>query len=221
MGEIEMRWENVYFLSWPFSPVEVAQELPERLSIDRFDKRAYVSVVGFNMESMRPSGFPNWMSVSFTEINLRTYVVGPHGRPGIYFFTLDADDRLSSALGRWMTGLKYRRTIAEVQYQDGKIHTEDVDNGEELLRAEIDYGKPLLDNDELAAFLCERYRFFSDAGELYTGIVEHDSWVLRHASTRIDNLGLFRDCGLPRPDIEPHALFSEGVKVRANILQRA
>ena len=69
------------------------------LTLDTFQHRAWVSITPFWINHLRPPGIPSlpWIS-HFAELNVRTYVT-VDGKPGVYFFSLDAS-HLVSGVGR-------------------------------------------------------------------------------------------------------------------------
>lgn len=101
-----MTWQDVGFMHWPVAPETVEATLPDGLAVDTYDGRAWLSMVPFQMADIRPRGSP--IGRSFGELNLRTYVVAD-GTPGVYFYNLDADDRLSVTLARQLFQLSYYR----------------------------------------------------------------------------------------------------------------
>lgn len=108
---LEMTWRDALFCHWPVDPAVVSGTLPDRLSAATHEGDAYLSVVAFVMDDIRPPGAP--VELSFPELNLRTYVVGPDG-PGVYFYNLDADDRLGVAVARRLFALPYYRAEMDV-----------------------------------------------------------------------------------------------------------
>ena len=72
------RWEQLTFLHWSFDPAVVQSLLPEGLTVEVFEGRAWVRVSA-----------PPWIG-RFCETNVRTYVVDGHGRTGVWFFSLEA-----------------------------------------------------------------------------------------------------------------------------------
>ena len=84
------RWRTLVFLHWEVPAAAVAALLPEGLAVDTFEGRAYVGVVPFTMRDVSPWWSPSVPGVSnFHELNVRTYVHAG-GRPGVWFFSLDA-----------------------------------------------------------------------------------------------------------------------------------
>ena len=60
------------------------------LAPDCFDGSAWVSLVTFQMRSLRITHVPTIPTThNFAEVNVRTYVNGPDG-PGVWFCSLDA-----------------------------------------------------------------------------------------------------------------------------------
>ena len=110
---LEMTWRDGLFAHWPADPSTVAAALPDRLSVATHEGDAYLGVVPFVMDDIRPRGLPT--GLSFPELNLRTYVEGPNG-PGVYFHSLDADDRLGVAVARGLFRLPYYRAETDVRH---------------------------------------------------------------------------------------------------------
>lgn len=104
---VEMRWEDLLFVHWDVDPEVVARTVPDGLRLDTFDDRAYLGVFPFVMPKISPRFSP--VGLSFPELNLRTYVVGADGTPGIYFYNLDAASRLGVRMGRSVFRLPYYR----------------------------------------------------------------------------------------------------------------
>jgi uncharacterized protein YqjF (DUF2071 family) len=118
MDVLRMRWTDALFAHWPVDPSVVSARLPAGLEAATYDGRAWLGVVGFAMEDIRPRGSP--VGLSFPELNLRTYV----RRPGsddhaVYFFSLDADDRVGVALARRLFRLPYFRAEIRVTRESG------------------------------------------------------------------------------------------------------
>ena len=58
------RWEHLLFLHWAWDPAEIQRRLPAGLTIDTFDDRAWIGVVPFFMNRIRPAYLPPvpWIS---------------------------------------------------------------------------------------------------------------------------------------------------------------
>src|SRR5262245_52845000 len=100
------RWHEIAFLHWSCDPADVQTRLPPKLSVDTINGQAWIGLTPFLLTGLRPPFCPRALGLTFPEMNLRTYVVGPAG-PGIWFFSLDAA-RLYAVLGARATfGLPY------------------------------------------------------------------------------------------------------------------
>ena len=55
---LEMTWLDGLFAHWPVDPSTVAAALPEGLSVATHDGDAYLGVVPFVMDDIRPRGLP-------------------------------------------------------------------------------------------------------------------------------------------------------------------
>ncbi|MBV8901140.1 MAG: DUF2071 domain-containing protein, partial [Verrucomicrobia bacterium] len=88
---MRQRWLDLLFLHWRWDPVEVQRTLPPGLTVDTWEDDAWIGIVPFAMRGVRPRFCPSVPGIShFLELNLRTYVRDRLGRPGIWFYSLDA-----------------------------------------------------------------------------------------------------------------------------------
>lgn len=114
-------WRRVVFVHFAISPTDVAPHVPHPLDV--VDGRAFVSLVCFSLERMRPGRlipprFGRALLGPISEhafLNVRTYVRGPAG-PGIHFLTEWINNPLSLHLGPLTYGLPYR--LADIQRVD-------------------------------------------------------------------------------------------------------
>lgn len=119
---LSMTWRDLLFAHWRVSPETVQRRLPDGISVDTYNGNAYLGVVPFVMADIRPRGVP--VGLRFGELNLRTYV-SVDGRPGVYFFNLDADDRVGVTLARSLFQLPYYRAEMDIE-TDGEGDTREV-----------------------------------------------------------------------------------------------
>ncbi len=217
---LEMTWRDTLFAHWPVEPAVVDERLPAGLEVDTYDGRAYLGVVPFEMADLRPRGSP--VGLSFGELNLRTYVKRD-GEMGVYFFSLDAEDRIGVSVARSAFRLPYyraRMTINrrndEVRFRSHRTHA-----GKPPLSFDARYRPEgevfTAEPGSLESFLVERYRFFTadDRGRLWAGDIEHDLWRLRRASATIARNGTFAANGFDDRAGKPHLLYAEPIDVRA------
>jgi uncharacterized protein YqjF (DUF2071 family) len=221
---LAMRWDDVLFAHWRADPETVAARLPPSLSVDTFDGAAYLGVVGFEMQDIRPRGAP--VGLTFPEVNLRTYVEAD-GKPGIYFFNLDADDPLGVFVAQKLFRLPYYRARMSVRRDGDEITLRSRRPDGRAAGFDATYSP---DGDTITPeprtlehFLTERYRFYTadDAGRLYYGDIQHAPWSVAPATATIRENDLFTVNGFETPAEDPLCHYSPGIDVTADVLRRS
>ena len=222
-----MTWRDLLFAHWEVPPETVGARLPERLVVDTFEGDAYLGVVPFRME-IGPGGIP--FRLTFDELNLRTYVRGPDGGRGVYFFNLDADDRFGVTVARSLFRLPYYRADTEVRRRGDRVRfrSRRTHGGVPPARFEATYGPVdgaaafAPEPGSLAAFLTENYRFYTtdDGGRVYHGDIDHEPWSLRPARAEIRENTLFEANGFDRPSGDPTLHVADPIEVTAGRLRR-
>lgn len=226
---LSMRWRDLLFAHWRVDSERLAGTLPEGVTVDTYQDDAYLGVVPFVMDDIRPRGSP--IGLSFGELNLRTYVT-VDGTPGVYFFNLDADDRLGVGVARSLFRLPYYRATMDIETQGTgtdrivSFRSRRRTPGANQARFDARYGPDgtfeTPDLGSLEAFLTERYRFYTadDRGRLYYGDIGHEPWELAPAWADIEDNTLFRANGLDHPDGEALLYFGGAIDVRAGRIHR-
>lgn len=219
-----MRWSDVLFLHWEVQPSTVRSTLPSGLGVDMLRGSAYLGIVAFDMEELSPLFAPSTGELftrEFAEVNLRTYVIGPDGRRGIYFYSLDADDRLSVIVANSLFGLPYEKASMRLEWEDGMFSfcsSREISNGENV-RFEAEY-KPergVEVSSRASSFLTERYLFYFKTWRgLRVGRVRHDQWSLCGVDGAVINNDLFASNQFEEPSSNPTMYYSDGVSVVAD-----
>lgn len=120
---MRQRWSNLLFLHWQVSPELVQSRLPSGLSVDLFGGQAWLGVVPFSMERVRPVGLPPLPRLSwFLELNVRTYVHDQYGNPGVWFFSLDCNLSLAVRIARSFFHLPYEPAEMRVWQEQEMTH---------------------------------------------------------------------------------------------------
>ena len=225
---LEMTWRDALFCHWPVDPDVVSGTLPDGLSVATHRGDAYLSVVAFVMDDIRPRGAP--VGLSFPELNLRTYVEGPAG-PGVYFYNLDADDRIGVAAARRLFALPYYRASMDVSRPEAPDRSERTSAPVRFTSRRTHPGVPHVRFDatyeptgeafaaepgSLDEFLAENYRFYAAGNRLYRGGIAHDPWRLREATVDLRANSLFEANGFDRPDGDPIVRYAEPIEVGAD-----
>lgn len=100
-------WNDVLFAHWPVDVSILRALVPSVLELDTYNGQAWISMLPFMLTNLRARYLPAIPGArAFPELNLRTYVTYK-GKPGIYFFSLDADHRLAVLGARTFFHLPY------------------------------------------------------------------------------------------------------------------
>ena len=218
---MRMWWRNLAFIHWPVEPADVQKQLPEGLHVDTFDGAAWVALVPFEMEVQLPGGIPIPREGRFPETNIRTYVKGPDGTPGVWFDSLEAGRLSATAMARATYGLPYfwatmtaERNGSNWEYESVRrwpkpagVHSKTI----------VRPGEHIATDDQTAFehFLTARWGLFSTFHNhvLYAPI-SHGVWPLQRAELLHLDDGLAAAAGYTIPDIEPVVHWTAGTEVR-------
>jgi uncharacterized protein len=209
-------WEDLLFAHWPVEPATLRRVVPPELPVDRFDGTAWIGVTPFQVRALRPRGLPPPPVASwFPEVNVRTYAT-LDGRPGIWFFSLDAASRFAVAGARRLYRLPYfhaRMTIARDGPQIRDSSRRD-DPRSALAELAIEYGpigaafqaRP----GSLEYFLTERYCLYAldERRRLLRAEIHHPPWPLRPAAAEVAANTMARPLGIELPDAAPRLHFA-------------
>jgi uncharacterized protein YqjF (DUF2071 family) len=162
-------WRNFVFLHFAVPPEDLAPHVPYPL--DLHEGWAYVSLVSFRLERMRPArwlppAIGRWLMRPVSDhlfLNVRTYVRGPAGA-GIHFIAEWIDNPLSVRLGPLTYGLPYRFAAMERTELPGtgltRIAVRDPQSGlgtHLVVPTTGDAPARTMDAGTAGAFLLERY----------------------------------------------------------------
>ncbi len=217
------RWDDLTYLHWPYPAPDVQRLLPAGLDVDLFGGDAWVGLIPFHMQDVRPRGFPKgipWIG-TFPETNVRTYVRGPDGRPGVYFLSLDITRFGAVAVARaWYrlpycwAGMAIERSERSIVYRSRRRWPRSIAATSKI---EVEPGDRIAPADvsDLDHFLTARWGLWTELrSRLAYAAVDHAPWPLFHAETGDADTGLVVAAGLPEPSTDPHVRFSPGVDVR-------
>jgi uncharacterized protein YqjF (DUF2071 family) len=218
-------WRDLTFLHWRY-PVEAVQRLlPAGLEAHTFDGTAWVGLVPFLMDRVRVPGVPSlpWMS-RFPETNVRTYVTGPDGTHGIWFFSLDATRLPAVLAGRWGYGLPYVWSSMAVRVDEDAYRYRSARRwpGPRGARCDAVIARgEAIEPGPLEYFLTYRFRLFlARRGRLVSVPVEHPPWPLRTGRVIALDETLIAAAGLPAADGDPLVHTSPGVSTRIGTRSR-
>jgi hypothetical protein len=223
-----MVWEDLLFEHWPV-PAELLRPLvPDGLELETRDGSAWLGVVPFRMRGVRLRGTPAFPWVgAFPELNVRTYV--RHGdRPGVWFFSLDADQPLAVSVARRLWHLGYVWAEMSCRREEGWVAYRCRRRGAVPGEAEW-HGRYRPTGAEVAApkgsladFLTARYCLYAadPRGRLYRGEIDHPPWPLQEAEAEVERDTMTAPLGFPLPAAEPLRWFSRRLEVVAWPIER-
>ncbi len=220
---MRMTWSELLFAHWQVEPEKVQSLLPNGVTLDSRDGMAWVGVVPFLMSNIAPRLCPPISGLSrLLELNVRTYVtVG--GKPGVWFFSLDAASRVAVRVARLTFNLPYmdaKMAMDQAQHDTIEYQSKRTHRGEPSAEYDASYSaageffeaKP----GSLEYWLTARYCLYSAnrSGRIFRGEIDHPPWSLAPATytERINTMGKpfgFKFQG------EPHLLYAKPVDVRA------
>ena len=222
-----MRWHDLLFAHWPVAADLLAAQLPRTdppLELDTFEGQAWLGVVPFRMSGIRWRRFlPLPGTSAFPELNVRTYVRA-NGRPGVWFFSLDAGSKLAVRIARWTYHLPYYDADIACEVQSNGVvnySSERTHSGGGTATLAVSY-EGLGDlfaaqSGSLEHWLTERYRLFAadSRRRLWRGEIRHSPWPLQPAKATFTHLNMTTQLGFALPSSEPHLLFARELSVKA------
>jgi uncharacterized protein len=200
-------WEHLLFAHWTVDVERLRRLVPAGLELDLWEGQAWIAVTPFLLTGLRARVLPPMPGVArFLETNVRTYV-RRGGRAGIYFFSLDATNRLAVHGARLLNDLPYRhaqgRMAASGRSIDYAIRRTDPRFPPAQLAAHYTArgaaGEPA--PGSLEHFLVERYCLFAvrEPGDIVRTDIHHRPWRIHEAHGRLDHADL-----IP-PELGPRA----------------
>lgn len=220
-----MRWHDLLFMHWPVPAASLRPLIPVGLELETFDGSAWVGVVPFRMSGIRHRLLPPVPgTAAFPELNVRTYVtIG--GKPGVWFFSLDAANRLAVRAARWAFNLPYydatmsctrEATGGRVSYGSTRTHG---GAPPATFAARYQPTGPAFRSGagSLEYFLTERYCLYSADGQgrVFRGEILHAPWPLQPAECETERNTMTQPIGLDLPDAKPLLHYAEVLDVVA------
>jgi len=222
-------WHDLLFAHWALEPdaVRAAMPPPLRAYLDTYDGKAYIGVIPFWMSKVRGRGVPPLPTAgTFPELNVRTYVT-IDGKPGVYFFSLDAASLLAVVGAR--IGFSLRYYWAEMKCEVGE---EDV----HYLSRRLQSPKPADFRGSYKAvgaatqsapgslehFVTERYCLYAVRGEkVLRANIHHHPWPLQRAEAQIEVNSMASASGINLPNKEPVLHFAKRMDVLVWMVEKA
>jgi len=182
-------WDDLLFIHHRVPAASLQELVPAGLEVQEHSGSGWLGVTPFAVTGLRARGtLPLPFVSSFLELNVRTYVTRD-GKPGIWFFSLDASSQLAVEAARRLYRLPYFRADISLARRSGRIrydcsrHEGKAFSGAYRPDGAVVQAEP----GSLEHFLTERYCLYAQhEGVLYRAEIHHRPWPLQPAEAHID-----------------------------------
>ncbi len=215
-------WTDLLFAHWPAAIRTLRACVPAALEIDTFEGRGWIAVVPFGMSGIRGRLMPPVPGLASTlELNVRTYV-RYRGRPGVYFFSLDAASRGIVRGARWTYHLPY--FDARMSWNGGLYSSRRIHRGAPPAEFVARYGPAGQEfrspDGSLESFLTDRFSLFTvHRGQVYRGDIAHTKWPLQLAEAEFERNTMTEAVAIPLSG-QPLLHYSRSIDVRIGRIRR-
>ena len=214
---MQQTWHDLLFAHWPIPPEQLRPLVPSQLPIDTVNGQAWVGVVPFWMSGIRGRNLPPLPGLSsFPELNVRTYV-SYKGKPGVYFFSLDAASRAAVWAARRFYHLPYFHATMIASEENGVIHYSSLrheDSAEFRAQYHPASAVRLRQKGSLEHWLTERYCLYSvHLNRVYRCEIHHQPWPLQDARATIERNSVVTAAQITLPDTAPLLHFAKRLEV--------
>jgi uncharacterized protein YqjF (DUF2071 family) len=217
-------WSKLLFAHWPVKPEVLRPLIPPQLEIDTFEGTAWIGVVPFYMSNVRFHYLPPFPTTTeFCELNVRTYVFPKGGKPGVWFFSLDAASALAVMGARVAFHLPYYNaamsltpTGSEIHYHSQRTHRGAPPaqfEGRYQPNGDVYYSQEGTRDhwltNRLALYAADSHR------NVYRADITHDPWPLQPAQADISVNTMTQAAGISLPDTNPLLHYVERLDILA------
>jgi hypothetical protein len=161
--------------------------VPDAVDLDTFDGSAWLGITPFRLNGFRVRGMlPLPVLSSFLEINVRTYAT-VDGKPGIWFFSLDAESAFAVEAAKRAYKLPYHRARMSAERRGAWVDYRSNRNGATFDASYQPAGEaePPAEGT-LEYFLTERYCLYTlHEGEVRRADIHHPPWQLQPAEAEL------------------------------------
>jgi uncharacterized protein len=211
---MKQEWHDLLFAHWAVPLDALRPLIPRELKIDTFGGQAWLGVVPFRMSGVRMRGTPAIPGLSrFPELNVRTYVVRD-GKPGVWFFSLDAANAVAVWGARTLFHLPYFLAAMSCAEDAGWIRYRSQrkdrrGSAASLVASYRAVGQSFhAQAGSIEYFLAERYCLYTadDKGRVIRCEIHHPPWPLQLAEAAIAENTMAAATGIAIAELKPELL---------------
>ncbi len=185
---LKAKWENIIMVNYEIEPKLLLPFLPNGLSLDLFDGKAYISLVGFMFKNTKLFNVPIPFFGSFEEINLRFYVTRKEDdviKRGVVFI----NETIPYKLVAWMANKLYKEHYTVVPTKHHILNNDKINqikfewllqNKLHSIAVDFDSKKETMKTNSLEKFIYEHYYGYTKINDLQT-----EEYQLKHPSWKI------------------------------------
>jgi len=201
-------WQRQLFAHWKVPASTLRALVPQPLELDDYHGETYVGVTPFDLCGLRFRFLPALpIASNFPEVNVRTYV-RYGGKPGVFFFSLDAASRLAVLGARATFRLPYFAANMSITPHGESIEYRSrraAANAELAVRYRPTSAAVTAQPGSLDHFLIERYALYvvHTNGRVVRGDIHHAPWRLHPAAADFELNTLAAASGIDLPAAAP------------------
>ena len=183
---LKAKWENIIMVNYEIEPELLLPFLPKGVSLDLFDGKAYISLVGFMFKNTKLFNVPIPFFGSFEEINLRFYVTRKEGdvfKRGVVFI----NETIPYQLVAWMAKKLYKEHYSVVPTKHQILNNDKINqikfewllqNKWNSIAVDFDSKTETMKTNSLEKFIYEHYYGYTKINNLQTEEyqLKHPSW---------------------------------------------
>nr|WP_262365958.1 DUF2071 domain-containing protein [Bacillus sp. E214] len=199
---MKQTWSDLLFAHYPIKYEVLRKLVPEVLPLDSYNGICWIGVVPFRMSGIRLRGLPPIPGTDqFPELNVRTYVI-LNGKPGVYFFSLDASNWLAVKGARtlyhlpyWYTDMKIQTNDTNIEFKSKRLHDHEI----ELACSYRPISEPFqAAKGSFEEWMAERYCFYTLnlSGVPLRCDILHDPWILQEAEAEFSKNSVLSKQGI-------------------------
>jgi uncharacterized protein len=227
---LKANWENIIMANYEIDPEILIPFLPKGVSLDLFNGKAYISLVGFMFKETKLFNIPIPVLGTFEEINLRFYVIRKEGnqtKRGVVFI----NETIPYKVVAWMANKLYKEhyTVVPTKHklrrndENQKIKFEWLLNKKwNSIYVESDTNTEVMESESLEKFIYEHYYGYTKINDYETEEyqLQHPSWkvhkVINYA-INCDFKTMYGNSFSVLNQTKPEAVFiAEGSSVKVN-----
>lgn len=188
---LKANWENIIMVNYEIPEEMLSKYLPKGVSVDLYNGKAYISLVGFMFKNTKIFNIPTFKLGTFEEINLRFYVSRKEGnetRRGVVFI----NETVPYKAVAWLANALYKEhyTVVPTKHTISKDSKNQKIKFEWLLQkkwnsiyVKNDLKSNEMERNSLENFIYEHYYGYTKIDEQTT-----EEYRLHHPSWRIHNV---------------------------------